>query len=193
MSYSLLTDEMAVKLLKASDEKAFEVIYQRYWKIIYLSALKKLRSPHMAEELTQSLFVNIWEKRESSNIENLSAYLQTAIKYKVINFIESRYANQWSIDEDNSELVIDNSTEDTVLLQELNQAIDNAILLLPPKTREVFKLSRFERFSVRQIAAELNISEKAVEYHITQSLKFLRLELKDYMVFSYVVVSLQLN
>ena len=185
-----LTDEMLVKLLKASDEKAFKTIYERYWKSIYLTALKKLRSAHLAEELTQSLFVNIWERREQSSIINISSYLSSAIKYKIINYIESRYSSQGVIDEDMSDLMADNSTEDNILLNDLNLAITNALQQLPVKTREVFKLSRFDHFSVREIAGKMNLSEKAVEYHITQSLKLLRIELKDFMVFSLFITTL---
>lgn len=185
-----LTDEMLVKLLKASDEKAFKIIYERYWKSIYLTALKKLRSAHIAEELTQSLFVNIWERREKSSIINISSYLSSAIKYKIINYIESRYSSQGVIDEDMSDLMTDNSTEDNILLSDLILTISNALQQLPVKTREVFKLSRFDHFSVREIASKMNLSEKAVEYHVTQSLKLLRIELKDFMVFSLFITTL---
>ena len=185
-----LTDEMLVKLLKASDEKAFKTIYERYWKSIYLTALKKLRSAHLAEELTQSLFVNIWERREQSSIINISSYLSSAIKYQIINYSESRYSSQGVIDEDMSDLMADNSTEDNILLNDLNLIITNALQQLPVKTREVFKLSRFDHFSVREIAGKMNLSEKAVEYHITQSLKLLRIELKDFMVFSLFITTL---
>lgn len=191
MSYNLLTDEMLVKLLRASDEDAFKIVYERYWKIIYLHAIKKNVPPQVAEELTQSLFVSIWEKRATSNIEHLSLYLFKAIKYKVINFIESRYAKQKDIDEISTELISDNSTDDEILLHDLNIAINKALQLLPSKTSEIFKLSRFERFSVREIAGKMNLSEKAVEYHITQSLKLLRIQLKDYMVFSIALAILQ--
>ncbi len=57
--------------------------------------------------------------------------------------------------------------------------------MLPEKTRHVFRLSRFDHLSIREIAANMNISEKAVEYHITQSLKTLRLYLKDYLLLYY--------
>jgi RNA polymerase sigma-70 factor (ECF subfamily) len=191
MSYNLLTDDMLVKLLKASDNEAFRVIYERFWKSLYTKAYIKLRSADLAEELTQSLFVSIWENRSVSNIDNLSFYLHAAIKYKIINYIQSRYAKQRAVESENFELISDNATENTILLRDLHIAIEKAIQLLPSKTREVFKLSRFESFSVREIARQMDISEKAVEYHITQSLKLLRFQLKDYMVFSLLVFILQ--
>lgn len=187
MSYELLNDELLLKLLKTSDEKAFQEIYVRYWKQIYLNALKKLRSADLAEELTQSLFVSLWEKREQNSIDNLPAYLNTAVRYKVINYIESRYSRQWNLQKDLSEALADDATDHSILLDDLNAAIYRAIELLPAKTQEVFKLSRFDRYSVREIAMQMNLSEKAVEYHITQSLKHMRLHLKEYMFFSLVI------
>lgn len=72
-------------------------------------------------------------------------------------------------------------TESSLTFHELSQAIEKAIATLPEKTRQVFRLSRFDHLSIREIATNLNISEKAVEYHITQSLKTLRFYLKDYL------------
>jgi RNA polymerase sigma-70 factor (ECF subfamily) len=60
-------------------------------------------------------------------------------------------------------------------------AIEKAIYQLPDKTQTVFKMSRFEEKSHKEIAVTLDLSEKSVEYHITQALKFLRVYLKDYL------------
>ena len=69
-----------------------------------------------------------------------------------------------------------------MLARELSEAIDIATRQLPEKTRQVFRMSRFEEQSVKEIAQTMNISEKAVEYHITKSLKILRLHLKDFIL-----------
>ena len=63
---------------------------------------------------------------------------------------------------------------------ELSEAVEKVLSRLPEKSAEVFKRSRFENQSVREIAVSLNLSEKAVEYHITKSLKFLKENLKSY-------------
>jgi RNA polymerase sigma-70 factor (ECF subfamily) len=75
-----------------------------------------------------------------------------------------------------------------LLVQELDTAIDRAIGQMPEKTQTVFRLSRFERQSNKEISHVMNLSEKAVEYHIKQSLKTLRIYLKDFMLVDYFLV-----
>jgi RNA polymerase sigma-70 factor (ECF subfamily) len=74
-----------------------------------------------------------------------------------------------------------NNTDYLLMLNELSDALARGIALLPKKTAEVFRMSRIEHQSVKDISKKLNISEKAVEYHITQSLKSIRLYLKEYL------------
>jgi RNA polymerase sigma-70 factor (family 1) len=177
-----LTDEKLLTLLKADDQMAFKEIYCRYWKMIFEAAYRRLGSREIAKELVQTVFLRIWEKRHIINIAHLQSYLQTAIKNSVINYIESTVVHKKYLQH-----VMDtnagacNTAEASVSLHELSQAIEKAIGMLPEKTRHVFRLSRFHNLSIREIAASLNISEKAVEYHITQSLKTLRIYLKDYL------------
>jgi RNA polymerase sigma-70 factor (family 1) len=183
MNYSMLADEILTKLLKADDETAFKEIYTRYWKQLFNAAYHRLGSKETAKELVQNLFLLIWEKRSSLTIANLSNYLQTAIKNRVINYIESSLI-QKKYQQHIRETFTNHSAETEAVVQynEFYQAFEKALQQLPPKTRDVFRMSRFEHLSVKEIALHLNISEKAVEYHITSSLKTLRINLKDFLV-----------
>jgi RNA polymerase sigma-70 factor (family 1) len=183
MDYQLLTDEILVKRLKADDEVAFKEIYTRYWKHLFKDAYYRCNSKEAAKEIIQNLFLYIWEKRQSLAIANLSGYLQTAVKNRVINYIETIL-----VQKKHQQYVVNNTTaqsaetEKTVHYNELYLAFQKAVEALPAKTRDVFTMSRFEQLSIKEIAHRLNISEKTVEYHITSSLKVLRVSLKDYMV-----------
>jgi RNA polymerase sigma-70 factor (ECF subfamily) len=182
MEYELLCDEILLKLLKASDDKAFKEIYNRYWRQLYQSTYIKARSHDVAEEIVQNIFVSLWEKRTTSSIEHLESYLHTAVKYRVINYFKSflvkekylkNLKQQYSEAEDTSAT--------NLLLHELNSIIDKAIRELPEKTQVIFNLSRTEHYTVKQISESMHLSEKAVEYHITKSLKQLRFYLKEIM------------
>ena len=72
------------------------------------------------------------------------------------------------------------ATDESVQFADLSKAVEEAMKKLPEKSVEVFKLSRFENQSVKEIARQLNLSEKAVEYHITKSLKVLKEHLKAF-------------
>ena len=72
------------------------------------------------------------------------------------------------------------NTDEIVNYTELNDAVDKLLSLLPEKSVAIFKKSRFENMNTKEIAIQMKLSEKAVEYHITKSLKFLKENLKDY-------------
>jgi len=183
MDYRLLEDEVLLKFLRISDDLAFKEIYVRYWKDLYFSTISKINSKEVAEDIIQSVFTGLWEKRETHSIQNLSAYLHTAVKYQVINYIKSAISKK-------SHLLIvgeeqkkqESNTDLLLLLQELNAAIDKALDQLPSKTQTIFRLSRFEQHSNKEISNIMHLSEKAVEYHISQSLKSLRFYLRDFIL-----------
>jgi RNA polymerase sigma-70 factor (ECF subfamily) len=183
MNYNLLEDEILMKLLKAGDETALKEIYLRYWKGLYIAALKKVHSKEAAEEIVQNVIVGLWNKRVTSDVHHLQNYLNTAVKYQVINYVKAKILHEKKL-----QLAIskqpsaEDTCEDALLLNELSAAIDQAVKLLPEKTQLVFKLNRFENHSVREISQHMNISEKAVEYHITKSLKTIRVHLKEFVL-----------
>ena len=191
MEYRLLADEVLLKFLIISDELAFQEIYQRYWRQLYYAALSKINNKEVAEDIIQTVFTDLWEKRERQSIKNISAYLGVSVKYQVINYIKSaisKKAHLFHISE--SRKTEENKNELALLVKELNEAIDKAINRLPQKTQTIFRLSRVERHSNKDISRIMDVSEKAVEYHITQSLKALRLYLRGFMLVDLLLVVL---
>ena len=191
MEYRLLSDEVLLKFLKISDELAFEEIYRRYWQPLHFTVLSKINNREVAEDIIQTVFTDLWEKRERHAIRNISAYLITSVKYQVINYIKSAITKKAHLSHINeSRKTEDSNNELALLVKELNEAIDKAINQLPQKTQTIFRLSRFERQSNKDISHLMDVSEKAVEYHITQSLKALRLYLRDFMLVDTLLVLL---
>lgn len=191
MNYKAFDDAILLKLLKAGDGSALEAIYARYSEMVLLAALKKVRSKAVAEELVQNIFISLWVKRETAQIQQLQAYLQSAIRYQVIDYIRSQLIREKYYQSAGAQMTIqENLSESRLLLHELSKAIDTTIKKLPQKTQEIFRLSRYEKRSVKEIAQYMNLSEKAVEYHVTQSLKFMRLHLKDFIIVELFLLSL---
>ena len=191
MDYRLLADEVLLKFLKISDELAFKEIYLRYWQQLYYAALTKINNKEVAEDIIQTVFADLWEKRERHSIKNIPAYFGASVKYQVINYIKSAISKKAHLSHvSESRKAEENNNELAVLVKELNEAIDKAINRLPQKTQTIFRLSRFERHSNKDISRIMDVSEKAVEYHITQSLKTLRLYLRDFMLVDSLLVIL---
>lgn len=183
-NYKAHSDEGLLKLLRQQELGAFEEIYLRYWKKLYSAAYKRVQSRHVCEEMVQDIFTTLWVNRNSQTIELLSAYLHAAIKYKVINYLEKEMSRRLYAEATlNAAIITENSTEEAVLLNELNRALEIEIQKLPPKRQEIFKLSRQEHLSIKQVASHLGISEKTAENQLGKALKVLKINLKHFNFF----------
>ena len=143
-----------------------------------------MQSREVSEELVQDIFTALWINRQTLNVENLSAYLYSAIKYKVINHLEKEMSRRLYAKAQVSSLAsLENSTEETVYLNELNLALEKEIQKLPPKRQQIFKLSRQGHLSIKQVASHLGISEKTAENQLGKALKVLKVNLKHFNFF----------
>lgn len=192
MEYRQLGDTLLVKLISKSDQGAFREIYRRYWKVLLITAIRKLGSQESAEELVQDIFVDIWSRREQVHIEDIKRYLFSAVKYKVLNCIKARLLRE------QHECTADTAyqsdpcqhTDNDLAYHDLYNAIEAGLVLLPEKSRIIFKLNRLENRSVREVAQLLNLPERTVEYHITQSLRLLRKHLREFVALEILFLSL---
>jgi RNA polymerase sigma factor (sigma-70 family) len=140
MDYGLLAEDVLLKLLKISDELAYKEIYLRYWRRLYASAVSKTNSKEVAEDLVQSVFTVLWERRERHAINSIAAYLETAVKYQIINYIKSAISKRAQYTGFGElQKAEENSADLPLLVQELNTAIDKAINQLPQKTQTTQK------------------------------------------------------
>ncbi|MDB5120642.1 MAG: polymerase, sigma-24 subunit, subfamily [Sphingobacteriales bacterium] len=176
-----LSDKELLDFLKKDHADAFEEIFNRHWSNLYSAAYKRIRNKETAEEIVQDLFTSIWFKRSTLEIEgSIAAYFSTAVRYRVLNHIYKE-----TIRENHKESLMlvsnnsDTSTEDIILVNDLNRNIQKEISQLPEKCRSVFELSRKEHKSNREIAEFLGISEKTVENHLTKAIRRLRVGLAD--------------
>lgn len=182
MEYHLLSDELLVKLLKVGDAGAFSEIYQRYWKILFQSAQHKLQSEVIIEEILQNLFLKLWERRHTIEIIKLDSYLFKATKYQIIDFHRTQFmADKFANFTLSKEQQFEITPEQTLSISEITNILDHVFTILPEKTSMIFNLSRIEQKTTKEISKLLEIPERTVEYHITQSLKLLRKHLKDYL------------
>jgi RNA polymerase sigma-70 factor (ECF subfamily) len=179
-----------VEAFSDEDEEAFLKIYDEYWDKVFLIAYKRLGKKDIAEELTQDLFLKLWEKRQTLKPQNVGNYLFVAIRNSVIDHIHSGIvANKYLDFYKTFRELSSASTQNIVEFDDLSQAIEKGLAKLPPKTQQVFKLSRLESWSLDKIARHLHLSEKTVGYHLTKSLKFMRAYLREYLLISLLFIN----
>ncbi len=190
MQDSELTNEILLSKLKESDHKAFEEIYRRFWRSSFRQLYAKSGDQELSEELTQKIFVSLWERRADLQIQYLPAYFAAAAKFSFINHLKSRIKVErfMHITQSEDELQQQNNSLDTLAAKELMEQLYNGLERLSPKTRQIFLMSRIEFQPIKKIALALHLSEKAVEYHITKSLKTLRIVLRDYLTIGIVAI-----
>jgi RNA polymerase sigma-70 factor (family 1) len=178
-------EQILLENLQKGNADAFEQIFKIHWHRLYTIAKSKLQSHAEAEEVIQGIFSALWERRERLVITNLQFYLNTAVKNRILNLIRMRITEEKYWKYYRTFLPQDQlQTEEVVVFDELNEAVEEAVNLLPEKSRTVFKLSRMEGRTNAEIAKVLHLSEKSIEYHLTRSLRQLRVHLKDYMLLS---------
>lgn len=177
--------------LKKGDKTAFEELFIRYRKQSHNFVKAKVYSDDVAKEIVQEVFTDIWEYRYEREISQFPAYLFQALKYKTIKYINQliNHKKYW----DHYSAFIpryNNQTQSDINYDLLTDALEKGLNNLPRKTRIVFRLNRLEGKSLTEISKTLNLTEKAIQYHLTKSIKELRVHLKDYIISTSVFIFL---
>ncbi|QNK64867.1 RNA polymerase sigma-70 factor [Pedobacter sp. PAMC26386] len=186
LSASLHTDEELIILLKDNNEAAFTELYNRYWSKLYRVAYNQLKITEDAEEIVQDIFIDIWKRRESIQlISSLNNYFAVAVKYKVIKILaKQNHQHKYSKETLHVNSTHDNSTQELLEFDDLKEQLSKLVDQLPAKCQRVYKLSREEENSYKQIAEKMNISEKTIESHINKALKYLKTNI-NYLFISF--------
>jgi len=171
--------------LVAGDFQAFNVLYEKYHRTLYFFALKLSKNPHEAEELVQSVFVTVWEKRQTIDpAKTFNAYLLSIARNRFFDMLRKRiiesYYTDYMMFRDN---FIDNDIEIQIEEKEINEIINKLLQQLPERRQEIFRMRYDENQSYKQISKKLQISENTVDTQIRNALNFLRKELPKYMKF----------
>jgi RNA polymerase sigma-70 factor (family 1) len=144
----------------------------------------RLKTKEAAEEIIQEVFFALWTRREELNITgSLTAYLFTAVKYQIFNYIKASKVRRTYATHFYRYEMMDNSNEENIELSDLTNAVEKEVARLPEKCQQVFRMSRNEHKSIRDIAEALNISHKTVENHLTKALRQLRVAFSEYFWF----------
>ena len=172
--------EMISQVIRG-DQAAFSSLYHHYVEHVFYFALRYLKTKEDAENVTQEVFVKVWETRRRLKPDGaFSAYLFTITK----NFIFNIYRKKVNEAADLDHLIrvishTESGTEKALYFQELQEQVDRCLKEFPEQRKKVFLLSRQEGLSHREISQKLGIAEKTVAAHINLGLQTLRKFLKE--------------
>jgi RNA polymerase sigma-70 factor (ECF subfamily) len=179
-------------LLRADKPEAVKQLFYEFYPFLCNTIVRIVKDRAIAEDLAQDTFFKFWEKRQSIDIQiSIKAYLRRMAVNEGLYYLRKNKKFQKNADIAPEDLgVATDTVEETLLQQELEEKIMAAINQLPPRCQEVFRLSRFEDLSYKEIAAKLDISIKTVENQMGKALKILRAALKEYMHLILAIASL---
>ena len=159
--------------------KIFENIFHQYYSPLCNYAIKIVKEDGVVEDIVQNVFISIWESGKFYNIDNYEGFLLRAVKYKCIDYLRSKRITSDIPLESISELTPSKTSSD-IAEEDIEPLLHFFASKLPPKTKEVFLLSRKSGMTYKEISEELEISVKTVENQMGRALRILRKVLKDY-------------
>lgn len=166
-----------VQNIAAGDQHDFSLLFDMYSPILYAFSLRMTRSEHIAQEVVQEVFFNIWKYRERLvDVVSIEAYLISVAKNVCFQMLKA-HAREWLRLEDqaeNDKFFIDHSASEQLDAKEGYDILEKAIAHLTPKQKEVYLLCRVEGHSYQQAADYLKISPHTVHFHMKEALKAIR-------------------
>lgn len=169
-----LLDETGLLLkIRQGDTKAFSCLYEQYEQPIYHFVLKYVRSSLLAEDITQEIFIKIWENRKRlDEVRTFKKYLFTIAKNHTLNKLKQSLYSAKTVDQLFTTLPKStNNTSDDLQLKEYQLFIDKVIASLPSRTCKVFKLCREEGKTYEEAASTLGVSRHAIKNHMVSAMK----------------------
>lgn len=176
--YSEYTDEQLLILIKQSSQGAFTAVYDRYAEKLFAIAYNFAKRKDIAEEMVQDVFMRLWERRCSVEVNSLSAYLATAIKFSVFTYLQKEFRRKKILERIplSNEFYSGDSEANAIFLKE---RLEKAIRSLPERCRVVYQYSREGGMSVKEIAKQMDLAPKTVENHLLRALNAVRVALKN--------------
>jgi RNA polymerase sigma-70 factor (family 1) len=162
--------------IASGEVHALQDVFAQYYDTIYKTALRYCKVHYLAEDITQQVFIILWEKRTLlTNVTNSSAYLGILVRNQTLQTLKKERASasyqRFAIEYQQSE---QQSPLEQLVLRQRDQKMELLIQKLSPRQQEVYLLSRYHGATYRQIGAQLGISVETVKEHMANALKILR-------------------
>lgn len=175
---------MDIQHMTKGDVTAFNRLYERYHKSVHVNILKLVKSPELAAELLQDVFLALWQNRfKFDEKESVGGWLFVVSYNKSLNILRAklREAVEYVAEYPTEPLADSPDKEEEELCAKQMALLEEAVDILPARKKEVFKLCRYEGRSKEDVAEMLGISPQSVTDYLKQSNK----TIKEYMLQHY--------
>ncbi len=174
------SDKELLEAIKQDDHAAFEILFNRYWDYLFGIVYRRLNDREETLDVVQDIFVYLWNSRASLSVKSgLEPYLFSAARNQLYSLYRRNQLRQVK-EEMQAVVSVPLEADGQLLFREVDRLVTDELQKMPDNVRKCFTLSREEGKSIREIAAELTLSEKTVKNNISDALKRLRLHLGSY-------------
>lgn len=170
-----------LSLLAQNSEYAFQLVFDRYRNNIYKVAMMYVKSPVIAEEIVQDVFLKLWfQRKHLTEIRSLESWFFTLTKNLTLNCMK-KIAHEWTAREKwiKQNGLSENNADDKILNAEYQQLFQQAIAHLSPQQQQVYKMAKEQGLSYDAISRQLCISPLTVKTHMARALASMRLFLQQ--------------
>jgi RNA polymerase sigma-70 factor (ECF subfamily) len=155
----------------------FDKIYNDYWQKLFAFSLKMTGDEHLAQNVVQDVFIDLWERKEGIHITSIDNYLFRAAKNQIFKNYRNEKFDRTTLEDKFDNYLIENLTSiEPDLADKMHDLLDT----LPEKRKEILLLNKLQDMNIDQIATELDLSKQTVKNQISSALKQLRFGLKDF-------------
>ncbi len=151
----------------------FDCLFEQYKKRIYIYVLKLVKSPFLAEEVTQEIFIKLWLYRDKlAGINNLDGFVFKIVRNQALNHLRKVACDERLLKEILAFATPEqNNVDEKLIAADYQLLVQQALDCLSPQRRLVYELSRKKGLDHEEIAIQLNLSRNTVKNHIVSALK----------------------
>jgi len=163
-------------MLKAGDESAFRLLFEKYSKIVYKYACLLTKSPLLAEEAVQEVFMKIWQTKNLLDPErSFKSFIFTVTKHHVYNQLrKATNDDKLKAQVYYQQEFVCHTTENQIAFREMEKLQNEIISRLPTQRQLIFRMSRIQGLSHKEIAEKLGISTNTVKDQIVKATKTIK-------------------
>lgn len=163
-----------IECLRNGDEKAYTYLVDRFYHRLCAYADSLVHDKDQAEDIVQNVLVRVWEKRKTLDARfSLKSFLFRSVRNEFVDHHRKRQSVA-VLEKDYVETLRKFEGRDEAFFEKLLARAQREIQELPPKCQKIFLLSKRDGFTNSEIAEQLNLSKKTIEYHITKAFSILR-------------------
>jgi RNA polymerase sigma-70 factor (ECF subfamily) len=187
-------DLLLFERIKANDEKVFEYVYYKYSELLCRYAIGLTADQAASEDLVNDSFLELWEKRQGIEIKvSIKAYLLITVRNKAFNYLKrKKHETTFGFDQECQSLIegdVNVQIEKFLQIEQIEIRLHNAIGHLSPQCQQIFRMSKFNQLSYKEISDQMNISVFTVKTHIARALKSLRQEFENVKLILFSIIS----